>query len=306
MHSEQIREYAKGKWQAILPEFGIDRKYLNNRHGPCPLCGGKDRWRFDDRDGLGTYFCSNCGAGDGFTLLSKKTKMPFADIAFRNRNLSNLTIEYKQVRHFSEEELLRRMRMLWERAGVISATDPVGKYLSSRGVASMALQMPSSVLRIAKDIVYPDTRLQCFALLSKVITPNNRAVNVHITYVDEHGNKVGRRVMQGSLPEGSAVRLGSENQVMGIAEGIETALSASILFNMPVWAALNANQLAKWIPPKVCQEVHVFADHDLSFTGQYKAYELAYNIKRQGLAVTVHLPIVPDTDWNDQLLSKDS
>jgi len=83
------------------------------------LCGGKDRWRFDDRDGLGTYFCSNCGAGDGFTLLSKKTKMPFADIAFKIRNLSNLTIEYKQVRQFTEEELLRRMRMLWERAGVI-------------------------------------------------------------------------------------------------------------------------------------------------------------------------------------------
>ncbi|MDI5829610.1 hypothetical protein MJN51_36035, partial [Salmonella enterica subsp. enterica serovar Kentucky] len=34
------------------------------RHAPCPACGGKDRFRFDD-NGRGSFICNQCGAGDG-------------------------------------------------------------------------------------------------------------------------------------------------------------------------------------------------------------------------------------------------
>ncbi len=51
-------ERARGRWSEILPRLGIDARFLRNRHGPCPLCGGKDRFRFDDRDGSGSYFCN--------------------------------------------------------------------------------------------------------------------------------------------------------------------------------------------------------------------------------------------------------
>lgn len=68
-------ERAQGRWREILNRFGVDRSYLRNRHGPCPLCGGKDRFRFDDRDGSGSYFCNQCGAskgdGAGIRLLMK-------------------------------------------------------------------------------------------------------------------------------------------------------------------------------------------------------------------------------------------
>jgi len=32
---------------------------------------GKDRYRFDNRDGEGTYICGQCGAGNGIILLRK-------------------------------------------------------------------------------------------------------------------------------------------------------------------------------------------------------------------------------------------
>src|SRR5258707_14800546 len=64
-------ERARGRWLEILPRFGIAPTYLQNRHGPCPICGGKDRFRFDDKDGSGSYYCNQCGPGPGIMLVRK-------------------------------------------------------------------------------------------------------------------------------------------------------------------------------------------------------------------------------------------
>ncbi len=64
-------ERAHGRWTEILPLLGVDPRFLVNRHGPCPLCGGKDRFRFDDKDGSGSYYCNGCGAGVGIILVRK-------------------------------------------------------------------------------------------------------------------------------------------------------------------------------------------------------------------------------------------
>jgi putative DNA primase/helicase len=58
---EPLKDRAKGRWRNILPSLGIPSKALTNRHGPYPMCGGKDRFRFDDKGGRGTWFCSQCG-----------------------------------------------------------------------------------------------------------------------------------------------------------------------------------------------------------------------------------------------------
>src|SRR5437868_349890 len=64
-------ERARHRWGEILPRLGVETRFLTNRHGPCPLCGGKDRFRFDDRDGTGSYICGQCGAGNGIILVRK-------------------------------------------------------------------------------------------------------------------------------------------------------------------------------------------------------------------------------------------
>src|SRR3954452_16309244 len=65
-------ERARHRWREILPQLGIDTRHLVNKHGPCPVCRrGKDRFRFDDRDGTGSYFCSQCGAGTGIIMVRK-------------------------------------------------------------------------------------------------------------------------------------------------------------------------------------------------------------------------------------------
>src|SRR3981189_3568642 len=62
---------ARHRWAEILPQLGVDIRFLTNRHGPCPICGGRDRYRFDDRDGSGSYYCHQCGARSGLLLVRK-------------------------------------------------------------------------------------------------------------------------------------------------------------------------------------------------------------------------------------------
>ncbi len=60
---------------------------------------------------------------------------------------------------------------------------------------------------------------------------------------------------------------------MGIAEGIETALAAQQILEIPVWAALNASLLAKFQPPSIVEHLIIAADNDAA--GKKAARQLA-------------------------------
>jgi putative DNA primase/helicase len=80
---------ARGHWLRILCELGgADPALLDGKHHPCPTCGGTDRFRFDDKDGNGTWFCNQCGgkqgtggSGDGFDLLNRLKEWSFKQAA---------------------------------------------------------------------------------------------------------------------------------------------------------------------------------------------------------------------------------
>jgi hypothetical protein len=74
-------EAANGRWFEILPSVGISASFLTGKHSPCPACGGEDRFRFDDRQGDGDYYCSGCGAGKGIGLVAKVNDCTFAEAA---------------------------------------------------------------------------------------------------------------------------------------------------------------------------------------------------------------------------------
>ncbi len=65
-----ITASARHQWPMIFEQLGIVVPPAH-RHGPCPCCGGKDRFRMDDLDGRGTWFCNQCGAGDGLDLVAR-------------------------------------------------------------------------------------------------------------------------------------------------------------------------------------------------------------------------------------------
>lgn len=71
-HIDVIRDVklkANGQWQNILSNLGAAVPL--NQHTACPHCGGKDRFRFDNKDGNGTFICNQCGSGDGLDLVQR-------------------------------------------------------------------------------------------------------------------------------------------------------------------------------------------------------------------------------------------
>ena len=57
-----VMAIAEGQWPRLLGELaGLAPEQLQNRHQPCPACGGTDRYRWDRDDGPGGWFCNQCG-----------------------------------------------------------------------------------------------------------------------------------------------------------------------------------------------------------------------------------------------------
>src|SRR4029077_15691115 len=127
-----LRDRAQGRWLGILPALGISESFLTGKHGPCPLCGGKDRWRWDNREGRGTWICSKCGAGDGIALLMQKNRWEFRQAAEQTDTVIGSILADVPKRQRSDREKRDAMSKLWQSSKAIEANDPVGRYLARR------------------------------------------------------------------------------------------------------------------------------------------------------------------------------
>jgi putative DNA primase/helicase len=295
-----LKDRARGRWSGILPVLGIGESFLTGRHGPCPLCGGKDRWRWDNLEGRGTWICSKCGAGDGIALVMQKHGWDFRQAAKQIESIlgsapANLP---KLVR--SDREKRDAMNKLWRLSKVIDADDPVGRYLYRRvGLASFP-----SCLRTACNVRYQSDYPSFHpAMIAMVSGPDGAPSTLHRTYLTNDGRKAPviepRLLMPGIIAKGAATRLGSIADVLGIAEGIETALSPTALFGVPCWAAGTATLLAAWLPPFEVRRIIIFGDNDANYAGQAAAYALARRLGSDERIIEVQIPRDVDTDWND-------
>lgn len=238
-----------------------------------------------------------CGAGDGFDLLMKVKNKSFKEMSVLVRKEANkIEPESVKVTEKIEEQLHHRQKKLWLSSRKPPSGGAVDTYLYKR-LKGRFFDSPC-----IREMQFAGNR---FAMVSKVATPEGKAANLHLTWITSSGQKadvpVKKQLMAGSLPGGSAIRLMPSAPKMGIAEGIETAISAHFIFNMPVWAAISANNLVKWTPPAGVEDVWIFGDHDTNFVGQSSAYNLAQRLHKQGFNVVVLLPEWPHKDWNDAL-----
>lgn len=74
LDAAEVKRMASGRWGQILRSIGgLTDAQLSGRHGPCPKCGGNDRFRaLDDFHETGGLICNQCfnkGNSDGFSAL---------------------------------------------------------------------------------------------------------------------------------------------------------------------------------------------------------------------------------------------
>lgn len=307
MWHEKTTLAARGKWKGILLQLGVEEKSLSGKHAPCPMCGGDDRFRFDNKEQRGTWICSNCGAGDGMKLATEYTGKGFVDIANQiDAMIVNVKPDGPARAVMTEEQSKQALRQVAAATKPVQPGDLAHKYLASRHIEELIYP---KALRFADSLKDGEGGIRpCMVAIVQAQDGTN--ATLHRTFLKPDGSgkadmKSPRKLMPADLPDGSCVRTCEyTGGALGIAEGIETAMAASAMFDLPVWAAINAGNLAKWMPPEGCDEVAIFGDHDSSYTGQAASYTLARRLKAKGLHVTVHIPNGVDTDWCDVLAMK--
>ena len=155
------------------------------------------------------------------------------------------------------------------------------------------------------------------ALVCRVTDCEGNLVTLHRTYLSSNGFKAKvptpkklMSVPDGMSINGAAIRLTSVKPVLGIAEGLETALSVMRLTGMACWSVISANGMRSFQVPAGVKEVHIYADKDISGEGERAANELHDRLTKEGIKAMVHLPPheIPKggkgVDFNDVLVKK--
>jgi putative DNA primase/helicase len=288
-------ERAAGRWKEILPALGLSPSYFTGKHGPCPLCGGKDRFRFDDKAGSGSYICSQCGAGYGINLLQKLRGWDFRTACVEvDRLLGNEAPRHVEPRKES------RHRWMHEQA-LKRATDSavLAAYLAERG-----LSVSSDVLRGDPACAWFDEsgceRGKFPAVIAPILSLDGELQSVQRVYMADlpARKKVAPPV---STINGAAVRLQPPAEEMGVCEGWETGLACHQMTGLPIWAALSENGLQQVELPPLVRKLHIFGDNDRSFVGQAAAFIRAKRAVRDKLEAEVHIPESAGDDWLDVL-----
>ena len=313
MQHDKTSHAAKGRWRGILGHYGIPAQLLDGKQHPCPLCVGKDRWRFDDMEGRGTSICNQCGARDGVKLVLDLTGRGIAQVLSEIDGLvGNIAADGPKPKDDPAKHQ-NYLREVYLGSKPVVEGDLAHKYLASRGVAEMIYP---DALRFAPKLRDGDGGIRpCLVAMVGVhgdLKENGqqRYATMHRTFLRPDGLAKAemerpRKIMPGTVPPGACVMLSEwpGYGTIGIAEGIETAMSASMMFGIPVWSALTAGGVAKWIPPVGAEEVVIFADNDDNFTGQRAAYTLANSIKANkataDIKVNVQTPEEIGKDWAD-------
>ncbi len=186
--------------------------------------------------------------------------------------------------------------LLWGQGRSLSGT-PAERYLRSRSVSPIYELMryhPATPLGRGRTLRYLP------ALLIAVGEPS-RPNAIQRTFLQFNGRPALLTKTKRSLGplRGDAVQLLEPEDTLGLAEGVENALSAALLLAIPVWASLGAERFHRIDIPSRIKRLVLLADNDRAgrraVTRALESYALA------GRDIIVLWPAAPFNDWNEVL-----
>jgi Toprim domain len=265
----------------------------------CPICGGKS---FSVRPGFkqaiifSCWRCESNGLNNGYTeqreyLIEKGLLDP----------------SYKQYQRMTMAERLayeakKRAvgQTIWDDSGPITPDSSVGRYLTGRG--------------LGRFIGHPSLRRHKFfgaTLVTRVWHAEHGFNGVQVTPIELWGDPPCRDKSEGrkthALLKGAGAWFNApkEDEWMVVAEGLETLLSAMIIFDVRCGCAVLGPNLAGLVLPKTARRIIIAADNDQ--TGNGASYHAKVVFRSRGLQVRVAIPDMisgmTKTDFNDVLMA---
>ena len=204
--------------------------------------------------------------------------------------------------------------LIFKQGHALKRQSPVGRYLVHRGLGKLA-KAPQA-LRMAALPYFDDGReIGRFpVLLAAVTDPHGVMVALHRTYISTDGKKAPvpqpkKLSRTTGLLAGASIKLFEPTTidgklVLGVAEGIETALAGYLASGIPTWSCMNAGGIRAFEWPHGLQSLIVFADNDASGVGQAAGRDLAGRAAAAGIEVRVLVPEAVGTDWLDAYVAR--
>jgi putative DNA primase/helicase len=261
----------------------------------------RDGWVCTAPDGVVRFGCWRQGISGLWRGDTADHRQPARDDHAQRAALA----EQEQQRQ-RQEQINRRT---FDQAHSPTRQSPVGQYLVGRGLGKLT-RSPKS-LRMAALPYFDNGRdIGRFpVMLAAVTDPQGCMVALHRTYIDTDGNKAPvpqpKKLSRATgLLGGASIKLYEPTLiagklVLGVAEGVETALACYLGSGIPTWSCMNAGGVRKFVWPQGLQSLIVFADNDSSGVGQAAGQDLAGRAAAAGLEVRLLVPEKVGTDWLD-------
>lgn len=257
---------------------------------------------FDDMRG-GVFGCYRAGISESWQA-ERDPPMTREQRSVLARQVAEATAERDRQQRQQWAENSKRIARLWAQCVPLVPGDAATLYLKRRGFAGV-WPLPAC-LRFHRALPCwdGDKKIGDFpAMVAPLTAPDGRVVALHRTFLASDGRKAEirspKKLTGTSGPLGGAcIRLHEPaHGVLGVAEGIETALAARLASSVPTVAAYCAGNLAAWQWPSSVQRMVIFADADTA--GRDAAEALRTRAVAARLQCQVLTPTTDGADWCD-------
>ena len=320
MDVDELKSRVRISW--VVARYVRLRRQGNYQFALCPFHRERTP-SFTVSDVKRFYHCFGCGAhGDVFDFVMRSEKISFAkaaeklagDAMLSDGRVRTATARAASRRREASDDRAARTaqaRRIWQKAKPASGT-PVEAYLSGRGINVAKIGGMPTALRFHSELYHGPSGETLPAMVAAVRGAGGQVVAVHRTYFARRTG-AWRKLAGGEAKlslgpvRSGAVRLfdfpahGFRDDVIGVAEGIETALAVALLYAVPTWAAVSGGNMAALVPPFGATRVKIFYDNDASGSGRRYAETAAARFHAEGRAVTLECPPNGAGDFADVL-----
>lgn len=204
-------------------------------------------------------------------------------------------------------------RGLWSASKRITRGSPSFRYLTeARGIDPDVVLDLEHAVRWLPDHPRGNWRSPALIALVTDIHDPEKHINLQQTWLNQAGTDKApgpgkpRLLLKDHRKKGGVVRLTEDAEVttvLSLGEGVETCLSA-ITLGMPCWAAIDADNLARFPVLDGIERLTIITDHDRNEVGQKAADELKERWAAAGRSVSTWLHPEVGRDLNDWLIEQ--